>query len=81
MATEPTPEQSAREILSIFIKRFNLGPGGTLQINSFSAVWPTPGFEHSDFNTGLAHAIKQGWIEANSGSTSFTLTQAGFNAS
>ncbi len=78
MATEPTPEQSACEILYIFIKHFNLGPGGTLRINSFNAVWPSRGLRFEDLQLGIEFAKAQGWIIAHSNGTLFELTQSGF---
>ncbi|MCH7376115.1 hypothetical protein MM182_12110 [Aeromonas sp. MR19] len=79
MATEPTPEQSAREIVSIFIDHFDLGPGSTLRINNFNILWPARRFQHNDFNTGMVYAMAQRWIVANGDRTSFELTQAGFD--
>ncbi len=78
MATLPTPEQSAREILSIFVDHFNLRSGKVLDINNFRAVWESRKLSHQDFKPGMEFAISQGWVEVSANGVSYKLTDAGF---
>ncbi|MGU5814552.1 hypothetical protein ACV1EC_06575 [Aeromonas hydrophila] len=80
MATASIPEQSARKILSIFIDHFRVAVGGALPSNSLILVWSSRKFQFEDLEPGIEFAKAQGWIKANSDGTSFTLTQAGFDA-
>lgn len=83
MATLPTPEETAREILAIFVEHFKCRPEDVLLINNFLAVWPNRGLAAEDFNTGMEYAVEQGWVEAQHQQTireSFKLTSAGFAA-
>ena len=78
MATLPTPEQTAREILSIFAGHFKSRPGHALRINNFLAVWHSRGLQAEDFKPGMEFAEENEWIEVIDGGTSFRLTDAGF---
>lgn len=79
MATAPTPEQSAREILSI-MNNFGVALGEALPSNSLILVWSSRELQFEDLQPGIEFAKAQGWIKANSDGTSFELTQAGFDA-
>jgi hypothetical protein len=80
MATLPTPEEVAGEILSIFVGHFNCRPGEVLRTNNFLAVWHGRGLKAEDFKPGMELAAQRGWIEVLSGGTSFRLTKDGFAA-
>lgn len=78
MATHPTPEQTAREILSIFVGHFNSRPGHVLRVNNFLAVWHSRDLQSEDFKPGMEFAAEKQWVEVIDGGTSFRLTDAGF---
>lgn len=78
MATLPTPDQAAREILSIFVAHFQLRPGKVLQINNFHTVWQSRGLQSEDFKLGMEFAAENGWVEVIGDGSSFRLTDAGF---
>ena len=80
MATLPTPEETAREILAIFVSHFKSRPEDVLRINNFLAVWLPRGLAAEDFNPGMEYAVAQGWVEVRPGGESFKLTSAGFAA-
>ena len=80
MATLPTPEETAREILAIFVGHFKSRPEHVLRVNNFLAVWHTRGLEAEDFKPGMEYAAAQGWVEVQPGGISFKLTSAGFAA-
>lgn len=78
MATLPTPEQTAREILSIFVEHFKSRPGHVLRINNFLAVWHRRGLKSEDFPLGIEFAAEKEWVDVIDGGISFRLTDAGF---
>ena len=78
MATLPSPEESAREILNIFVKHFNGRPGHVLRINNFTAVWLPRGLANEDFKPGMEYAASKQWVEVLDNGDSFRLTEAGF---
>lgn len=80
MATIPTSEEIAGEILSIFVGHFRCRPEHVLRINNFLAVWHSRGFESEDFKLGMELAAQRGWVEILPGETSFRLTKDGFAA-
>ena len=70
MATLPTPEQIAREILSIFVTHFKSRPGDVLRINNFMAVWNDSGLNGDDFKPGIDFAAQQEWVQVLSNGSS-----------
>lgn len=80
MATLPTREEIAREILAIFIGHFNRRAGEVLRVNNFLAVWHNRGLKAEDFKPGMELAVERGWIEVLRGGSSFRLTSDGFAA-
>ena len=80
MAKVPSPEETAREILDIFVSRFKLRAGKALRIRDFNAVWHTLELHADDFKPGMEHAAVQGWVEVLPGGELFKLTDAGFTA-
>ncbi len=74
MATLPTHEEVAGEILSIFVGHFNCRPGEVLRTNNFLAVWDCRGLRAEDFKPAMELASQQGWIEVLRGGNSFRLT-------
>ena len=78
MATGPSPEDSARYILSIYIAH-NCRPTHALMPQHFGVPFSAPGWHADDWKPGLEYAVQQGWIEIVS-PTSFRLTEAGFAA-
>lgn len=80
MVTLPTPEQSAREILAIFVWHYGLLAGDVLRSNSFLTLWPQRGYRPEDFSAGLKFAIERRWLELLPGGDSYRLTKSGFAA-
>ena len=78
MATIPTPEETALEILDIFVKNFKCLSGDVLQIHYFNTLWLKRGLVAEDFAHGMEFAAQQGWVEVLRGGASFMLTAAGF---
>jgi hypothetical protein len=78
MATLPSPERTAREILSIFVGHFKSRPGHVLRFNNFLAVWHSRELKSEDFNLGMEFAAEKEWVEVIDGGISFRLTDAGF---
>lgn len=73
----PSPEDTAREILAIFVGHFRCRPDHVLRINNFFAVWHNRGLAAEDLQPGMEFAVTQGWFEVQLGK-SFKLTSAGF---
>ena len=78
MATIPTPEYCAHEILSVFVTTFNRRPGEYLSINSFYKEMDKRQLRMDDFQSGLNYAATQGWLEILSDGTSYRLLEAGY---
>jgi hypothetical protein len=78
VATRPTTEQCAREILAIFISHYGLRPGDVLRRNSFDTLWPQRGYRPKDFHAGLKFAVENGWLELLPDGKSYRLTKNGF---
>lgn len=78
MATLPTPEETAIEILSIFVNHFKCRADHVLRINNFLAVWHSRGLVAEDFKLGMEYAVEQGWVEIQPVDSSFRLTKSGF---
>jgi hypothetical protein len=75
---EPTPEAAARHILRVFVAEFNRRPFDVLLVNSFAGRFAAAPWRPADFDRGLDHARRQGWIEANG--PLLTLTDLGYAA-
>lgn len=78
MGTIHSPEESAAEILNIYVHLFKSRPGDVLRINNFMSVWFPRGFVVMDFLAGLEYAMTKGWIEERPVIDAFKLTDAGF---
>ncbi|WP_044422788.1 hypothetical protein [Pseudomonas syringae group genomosp. 3] len=78
MASLPSPEQTAREILDIFVGHFKSRPEDVLRVNNFTAVWHPRGLEAADFKPGMDFAAAQGWMEVLRQGEAFKLTALGF---
>ena len=79
MARMPTPEESARNVLRIFVGHFSARPGWVLRSINFEAANEKRRYLHyDDMGPGMEYAVKQGWIEALPDGDSFRLTEAGF---
>ena len=76
MATETTPEQSARDVLRIFAAKF-VRTGDNLTRNGLKLAFQQTGGVDAELLEGLTYAISQGWIQKNG--TAFRLTNAGFS--
>lgn len=79
MASISTPEETAREILAIFVDHFKSRPDHVLQLNNFNAVWHPRGLEAEDFKPGMTFAAQQGWVEVLRNGEAFKLTALGFS--
>ncbi len=74
MATLPTHEEIAGEILSLFVGHFNCQPGEVLRIDKFLAVWHNRGLRVENFKLGVELAAQRGCgREVLRGGTSFRL--------
>ena len=60
MATIPSPNQTARHILEIFVFRFNCRPGHTLSQNNFYKIWRDKGLHDDDFGPGMGLCCRKG---------------------
>ncbi|WP_395400750.1 hypothetical protein ACHMW6_24630 [Pseudoduganella sp. UC29_106] len=78
MAIIHAPEESAAEILNIYVHMFESRPGDVLRISNFMKVWFPRGFVVMEFLAGLEYAITQGWIEERPAIDAFKLTDTGF---
>jgi hypothetical protein len=77
MAVVPTPEASARKILSILTKGGSQAGEGAL-ISQLNFNFINAGGAAADFTAGIMFAGEQGWIEQ--GQNNFVLlTEAGFS--
>lgn len=79
MASLPSPEQTAREILEIFVGHFKRRPDDVLQVKNFISVWHARGLEAADFKPGMVFAAEQGWVEVTRQGEAFKLTSLGFS--
>ena len=78
MATLPTPEQCAREILAVLVWHFGWLAGDVLRRNSFLTLWQQRGYSSSDFEAGVQFAVERGWLEVLPDGKSYRLTKSGF---
>jgi hypothetical protein len=78
MVTIPTPEESALEILAIFVHHFKCRPEDVLQRHNFELIWLRRKLVAKDFAPGIKFAAQQGWIEILRKGASFMLMEAGF---
>jgi len=78
MAQLPTPDETARHILSIFVNHFKRREGDVLQMRNFLAAFSSNGLDTRDLPQGIECAVKNEWLEQtpNGG---FKLTAAGFH--
>lgn len=75
----PTPEESARAVLSIFVDHFKVRPDGALQVKNLNLVGQTKRrLKTDDIVSGIQFSIENGWIEELPGGMSLRLTEAGF---
>jgi hypothetical protein len=75
---EPTPEDAARYILRVFVAEFDRRPFDVLPVDSFEVPFAAAPWRPADFDRGLEHARRKGWIEANG--PVLTLTDLGYAA-
>jgi hypothetical protein len=77
MANSLATEESAREILKIFVEQ-NRHAGGFLQRANIDIRWQKRGLSVAEFWQGVDYAESQGWIEVQNNKMTFCLTQKGF---
>ena len=75
MATLPTPEESARRILSIFALN-NSRSDDVLVAEQANFAFRQAGGSAAEFQTGLEYAVQNGWLEIGENNT-IKLTNAG----
>ena len=78
LATIPTPESMAIEILKIFVGHFKGRIGHVLQVNNFFNIWHQRGLNWEDFLPGMQFAVDNEWIEITE-RKGFRLTGLGFS--
>lgn len=77
--TIPTPEESARAVLSLCVNQFRARPNGTVMTKNLNMTWQTKlHLPVDDLIKGIEFSIKHGWIEEVPGGTFLRLTEAGF---
>jgi hypothetical protein len=76
MATSPTPEESARRILSIFALN-NSRPDDVLMAEQANFAFRQAGGSAAEFQAGLEYAVQNGWLEISENDT-IKLTNVGF---
>jgi hypothetical protein len=76
MATLPTPEESARRILSIFALN-NSRPDDVLMAEPANFAFRQAGGSAAEFQAGLEYAVQNGWLAIGENNT-IKLTNAGF---
>ena len=79
MAVLPTPQESARKVLHVFVSHFNCRPGDVLQKNNLMVCMTHYQMRSEDLASGLEYAEKMGWLEATDRG-GVRLTEAGFLA-
>lgn len=79
MVKIPTPEETAIEILAIFVNHFKSRTGNVLGLGNFLSVWHNRGLAADDFKAGMEYAAQQGWVDILPGGESFKLTELGFS--
>jgi hypothetical protein len=62
MATAPTPEESARNILAIF-KHHNVQTDEVLLAGALNIQFINAGGSPADYEAGMGFAIQNGWLE------------------
>ena len=78
MATIPTPQETALNILDIFVNHFSCRPADVLRVNNFISVWHKKKLQWEDFVPGMEHAAETGLVEILYDGMSFKLTDKGF---
>jgi hypothetical protein len=76
MTTVPTPEESAKVILTIF-KVMGFRSGAILERDQVQMQFSVDGRKTADFTSGLQYGVDEGWFELPSAHT-IKLTDAGF---
>src|SRR6516225_7683957 len=76
MATVPTPEESARTILS-FLKLKDLHPNEMVMASQVNQQFLTNGGKAPAYAEGIEYAIERGWLEPLT-KDRFRLTETGF---
>jgi hypothetical protein len=76
MATVPTPEESARAILSFF-KLKDVRPNVMLMAGQVNQQFLTNGGKEVDYAGAVKYAMEQGWVEPLTNNR-FRLTETGF---
>jgi hypothetical protein len=76
MSTEPTSEESAKVILTIF-KVMGFRAGAVLQRDQVQMQFTVNGGKAADFTSGLQNGVDHEWLELPS-ATTIKLTDAGF---
>jgi len=74
-----TPEQIAKQLLSISIKHFKCRPGFTIQKSSYLPILNDLGMGTDEFNRGIEYAVSQGWVEMIENGKTYRITNAGFS--
>lgn len=71
-------EESAREVIRLFVEHYKCKPGTILFLYIIREVWRRNGFGFSDLLPGIEYAENRGWIRFfNEGRQTLTITEAG----
>jgi hypothetical protein len=73
-----SPEQSARHILRLLVGHFQAMPGRVLRETSVLQIFPSEGWEATEYQPGRSYALEHGWL--NAALDTLTLTSAGYSA-
>lgn len=76
----PTPEETARVLLTAMVKDLGMRPGNAIFIQALKVKARERGVYYEDIAPGLERVVENGWLEENLDRRSLHLTEAGFAA-
>jgi hypothetical protein len=79
MATAPTLEDAAREILRLLVHDHGLSAGEVIRTLTISSALMPPVWPSGSANAGFQYAQSKDWLEAANSPAFIKLTQAGFD--
>ncbi len=81
MPLKLTPEQSARDLMSIAVHSFQKEPGETLPIMSLASEFDDRQTDTEAFGQGIDYALRRGWltVESTNSLPRYTLTNNGYH--
>jgi hypothetical protein len=71
----PTPEETARVLLTAMVKDLGMRPGNAVFIQALKVRTRERGVHYEDIAPGLERAVENGWLEENVDRRSLHLTE------